>query len=402
VVTVSAGTKKDAVSGSGFVASADGHIITNAHVITTSPDADAAADVRPLEDVYVRFADGNSLPARIVGYDLFDDIGVLKVDPARADLHPLAFGRAADLEVGEPLAVIGSPFGKRQEQSLSVGVVSAVGRSLLAPSVSFETPGAFQTDAAINHGNSGGPVFDARGRVVGVAAQIESTGGGGEGVGFAIPAEAAERSLRALVAGRAVAYAWLGVSTVPVSAELARRFDLPTTAGLLVDTLTSGGPAADAGLRAGRRSEAFQDDALPLHPDGDILTAFNGTPLATTDDLGRAVATARPGTAPSSTSIGTGSDGRSPCASARGRRTSATDPRRIAAPGPGWGTARVAPVRSADARGRRDDAGAHASAPRRGLQSRPGRLRAREVGRSARRGGGGLVTALSGSCRRTT
>jgi S1-C subfamily serine protease len=295
VVTVSAGTKKDAVSGSGFVASADGHIITNAHVITTSPDADAAADVRPLEDVYVRFADGNSLPARIVGYDLFDDIGVLKVDPARADLHPLVFGRAADLEVGEPLAVIGSPFGKRQEQSLSVGVVSAVGRSLLAPSVSFETPGAFQTDAAINHGNSGGPVFDARGRVVGVAAQIESTGGGGEGVGFAIPAEAAERSLRDLVAGRAVAYAWLGVSTVPVSAELARRFDLPTTAGLLVDTLTSGGPAADAGLRAGRRSEAFQDDALPLHPDGDILTAFNGTPLATTDDLGRAVATARPG-----------------------------------------------------------------------------------------------------------
>jgi S1-C subfamily serine protease len=294
VVTISAEVGGEAVTGSGFVASADGLIVTNAHVVTTSPDAQTAADVEAGRRIYARFANGNSLPARIVGWDLFDDVAVLRVQP-RERLHALRFGDPAGLEVGAPLAVIGSPFGRDQEQSLSVGVVSALDRSILPPAVDFETPGVIQTDAAINHGNSGGPVFDARGRVVGVAAQIESTGGGGEGVGFAIPADAVQRSLRDLVTRGKVDYAWLGVATQPISPELARQFALPVTRGLLVDRVEPGGPAARAGLSAGRRTAEFQDEPDPIHPDGDILVAIDGEALRTADDLARAVAANRPG-----------------------------------------------------------------------------------------------------------
>ena len=133
--------------------------------------------------------------------------------------------------------------------------MSALDRSIRPPAVGFETPGVIQTDAAINHGNSGGPVFDGRGRVVGVAAQIESTGGGGEGVGFAVPAHLAENSLQEIVASGSVRYAWLGVATTPITANLAEEFDLASEAGLLVEQVTAGGPAArPACARARRRS----------------------------------------------------------------------------------------------------------------------------------------------------
>ncbi len=294
VVTVTASFGADSVSGSGFVVSTKGLLLTNAHVVTSSPDARTAADVKKARRVFVRFADGNSLPATIVGYDLFDDIAVLRVDPRREPLVALVFGPSAPLQVGDPLAVIGSPFGKDQAESLSVGVVSALGREIQAPAVSFSTPNAIQTDAAINHGNSGGPVFDARGRVVGVAAQIESTGGGGEGVGFAIPSEAAQRSLAEIVSSGSVRYAWLGVSTEPVTRELARQFHLAVTSGLLVDGVSSGGPAERAGLSAGRRTAVFQD-AGTVHPDGDIIVSVAGRPIRSSTDLSVAVAAWSPG-----------------------------------------------------------------------------------------------------------
>jgi S1-C subfamily serine protease len=299
VVTIDATVPGSEVTGSGFVVSATGDIITNAHVVTNSPDPDVRrpSDVRPGSSVYVLFQDGNSLPAKIVGYDLYDDIAVVHVDPRREPLTVLTFGSAASLSVGDPLAVIGSPFGADQEQSLSTGVVSGLGREIDPPAhIPFKTPGAIQTDAAITHGNSGGPVFDAKGRVVGVAAQISTSGGGGEGVGFAIPAEAAQRSYQELVRTGKVQYAWLGVSTYPVSRELARQFGLPVMTGLLVDGVTAGGPAAAAGLSAGRRTAAFQD-AGPIHPDGDIIVAFDGHRVRTSGDLTTLVALSPPGKA---------------------------------------------------------------------------------------------------------
>jgi S1-C subfamily serine protease len=298
VVTIAASVGQSTITGSGFVADAAGHIVTNAHVITSSPDVQQRGgkpdEVRPLPSIYVKFQDGNSLPARVVGFDLFDDVGVLAVDPSLARLVPLQFGSTRSLAVGDPVAVMGSPFSADLAQSLSVGVVSALGRSIQPPVVSFATPGAIQTDAAINHGNSGGPMFDAAGRVVGVAAQIESTGGGGEGVGFAIPAEAAQRSLRQLLQHGSVRYAWLGVSTRPVTTELARTFRLPVTSGLLVDALTAGGPAARGGLRAGARGVVFQDGGV-IHPDGDIIVAVNGQRVRTQSDLSVLIVRADPG-----------------------------------------------------------------------------------------------------------
>jgi S1-C subfamily serine protease len=295
VVTINAIVEGEAVSGSGFVVSKDGHVITNAHVITNSPTARGAAAVRAADQVFVRFADGNSVPAKVVGFDLFDDIGVVKVNPADEPLTVLKFGDEGSLTVGDPVAVIGSPFGEDQAQSLSIGVVSALDRTIRPPAVGFETPGVIQTDAAINHGNSGGPVFDARGRVVGVAAQIESTGGGGEGVGFAVPAHLAERSLTEIVASGTVRYAWLGVATTPVTRDLAREFDLAAERGLLVEQVTAGGPAGRAGLRAGDRTARYQTEPEPLHPNGDIITAIDGKAVAQQQDLTRLLGSARPG-----------------------------------------------------------------------------------------------------------
>jgi 2-alkenal reductase len=295
VVTIDATVAGSEVTGSGFVVSPRGDIVTSAHVVTNSPDAPRAADVRAASSLYVLFQDGNSLPARLVGYDLFDDIAVIRVDPHLQPLTVASFGTTHSLHVGDPLAVIGSPFGSQQEQSLSVGVVSGLGREIDPPAnIPFRTPGAIQTDAAITHGNSGGPVFDVHGRVVGVAAQISTQSGGGEGVGFAIPAEAAARSYRDLVRTGKVAYAWLGVKTYQVTRELARQFHLPVITGLLVDGVTAGGPAEAAGLTTGQKRAAFQDAGM-VHVAGDIIVAFDGHPVRTAPDLTALVALSPPG-----------------------------------------------------------------------------------------------------------
>jgi S1-C subfamily serine protease len=297
VVTVSAVVGGDPVDGSGFVVSADGHVITNAHVVTDSPDhgSDATGKVRAGRDFFVHFQDGNTVPAKLVGFDLFDDIAVLKIDPTREPLTVLQFGRARDLKVGDQLAVIGSPFGEAQQESLSTGVVAALNREIDAPATDFTTPGVIQTDAAINHGNSGGPVLDRDGHVVGVAAQIltEPNNDAWTGIGFAVPAESVQRSFRELVATGKVPYAWLGVATRPVNKELARTFKLPIDHGLLVNSVTPDGPAATAGLTSGSRTANFQDGGV-VHPDADILVAFNGQPVTASPDLGALVALAEP------------------------------------------------------------------------------------------------------------
>ena len=298
VVTIAASVGQSTITGSGFVADAAGHIVTNAHVITSSPDVQERGG-SPTRSARCRASTSSSRTATRCRHASSastcstTSASWPSIRPWRR-LVPLQFGSTRSLAVGDPVAVMGSPFSADLAQSLSVGVVSALGRSIQPPVVSFATPGAIQTDAAINHGNSGGPMFDAAGRVVGVAAQIESTSGGGEGVGFAIPAEAAQRSLRQLLQHGSVRYAWLGVSTRPVTTELARTFRLPVTSGLLVDALTAGGPAARGGLRAGARGVVFQDGGV-IHPDGDIIVAVNGQPVRTQSDLSVLIVRADPG-----------------------------------------------------------------------------------------------------------
>jgi S1-C subfamily serine protease len=214
----------------------------------------------------------------------------LKVDPDGLTLRPLPFGSTRDLRVGAAVAAIGSPFG--EEQSLSVGVISALDRSIQSLT-GFATTGAIQTDAAINHGNSGGPLLDGRGRVLGINAQIQTSTGDGSGVGFAVPADTVRRSLAQLRRDGRARYAYLGVGSVAVYPQLARRFDLAVSSGAWIQEVTPGGPADDAGVRGGRGAERFQERAYSTG--GDVVTAMQGTPIREESDLAKVLLRYKPG-----------------------------------------------------------------------------------------------------------
>jgi S1-C subfamily serine protease len=275
--------------GSGFLVDADGYIATNAHVITN--DSGTAA-----QQVYAEFADGNRLPARIVGTDPDSDIGLVKVDPSKlrgpgAKVQPLPFGSTSELRVGDPVVAIGSPFG--EQQSLSTGVVSALNRDIESLT-NFAIGNAIQTDAAINHGNSGGPLLDGAGKVIGVNSQIRSTGGGGEGVGFAIPVETVKRSVAQLRAKGRVDYAYLGISSVTLYPQLAQRLGLNVLNGALVDRTVAGGPAAKAGLHGADSHITFQ--GIPKIPvGGDVIVAVDGKKLGGAQDVSDLIGVHSPG-----------------------------------------------------------------------------------------------------------
>jgi S1-C subfamily serine protease len=262
--------------GSGFVLDGRGYVATNAHVVTTG----AGAGSERAEDVFVEFSDGNRVPAEIVGDDPNADVALLKVDPRGLELTPLPLGDSEHIRVGEPVAAIGSPFG--EEQSLSIGVISAVNRNIESLT-RFQIGNAVQTDAAINPGNSGGPLLDARGRVLGINAQIKSQSGGGEGVGFAIPVDAVRRSLRELRADGQVDYGYLGVSTLVLWPQLAERLDVDVPSGALIREVEADSPAEEAGLRGGEDEIEFQ--ATPVPMGGDVIVAVDGRRLTRRDDL---------------------------------------------------------------------------------------------------------------------
>lgn len=272
--------------GSGFVISESGEIVTNAHVVTDGE----GRDLERAEDVYVQFADGNQVPARIVGEDPNADIALLRVQRGGLTLRPLSFGASREVRVGAPVAAIGSPYG--EPQSLSVGIISGVDRSIDSLT-GFTISGAIQTDAAINRGNSGGPLVDARARVLGVNSQIRSTGGGGEGVGFAVPVDTVRRSVTALRREGNVAYAYLGVETAAVYPQLAKRFDLGTSSGAWVQAVSEGGPADDDGLRGGDDRERFQASTFDVG--GDVIVRLNGRTVRDPDDLSEALQATAPG-----------------------------------------------------------------------------------------------------------
>jgi S1-C subfamily serine protease len=272
--------KEGAGQGSGFVVNAGGEIATNAHVIT-SGEGNA---VRKAEKVFVRFPDGNQVPASIVGYDPFADVGLIKVSPAGLRLRPLPLGSVERVKVGAPVAAIGSPFG--EEQSLSVGIVSATDRSIQSLT-GFQTSGAIQTDAAINQGNSGGPLLDAGGSVLGINSQIRTQSGDGTGVGFAVPVDTVKRSLDQLRKEGKVHYAYLGVSSQQIYPQLAERFKLPVKQGVWVQEVVPDGPADKAGISAGHDTQRFQEQ--PFQVGGDIITAVNGHEVQLANDLSRAL-----------------------------------------------------------------------------------------------------------------
>ena len=272
--------------GSGFVIDGKGEIATNAHVVLQNESRSSAR----AREVYVQFADGNQLRARIVGTDANADAALLRIDGGGVTLRPLPLGSSARLRVVEPVVAMGSPFGERQ--SLSVGVISGLDRTIQSLT-RFQISGAVQTDAAINRGISGGPLLDARGRVVGINAQTSPDGAGGSGVGFAVPIDLVKRSLTQLRAEGRAKYAFVGVSTVPLYPQLARRLGLPVTRGALVQEVVGGGPAEDAGIRPGKQRIRFQGQ--PYRAGGDVIVSVAGEPIRRESDVGRILATHAPG-----------------------------------------------------------------------------------------------------------
>jgi S1-C subfamily serine protease len=270
--------------GSGFVVSSKGYVVTNSHVITTAGDSSVA---QPADRVYVEFQDHDRVEATIVGWDVFDDVGLLKVRPAAHALAPVPLGDSATVTVGEPVAAIGSPFGN--ENSLAVGVVSATKRSVGSLTSGFNLVDAIQTDAPINHGNSGGPLFDARGRVIGITAQIRSTSGNGEGVGFAVAINSVKRTIKQLVEDGSVSYAYVGVKTEDLTPSLAKRFGYAVDRGAVITSVVGRGPGAKAGLRGGSGIE--QVLGIEFVPGGDVIVAIQGQPVRSSEDVVRIVTT---------------------------------------------------------------------------------------------------------------
>jgi putative serine protease PepD len=253
VVSVEAQTGAGGATGSGFVLDRDGYVLTNDHVV------DGADSVR------VRFEEGGPVSARVVGADASTDLALLKVDPSDHKLTPLALGSSNALKVGQPAIAIGSPF--RLQGTLTTGVISAVGRSITAPN-NFPIDNVIQTDAAINPGNSGGPLLDGNGRVVGVNAQIATSTGANDGVGFAIPIDTAKQVVPQLKSGHEIKRPYLGVSTS----------DSETSTGAVVGGVVPGGPADDAGMRL-----------------GDRIVGVGGRTISRADDVAAAVVAHKPG-----------------------------------------------------------------------------------------------------------
>lgn len=264
--------------GSGFVIDAKGHILTNAHVV--EDQGQRASEV----DVVFKADDGTSerVGAELLGLDLESDVAVLKVDPADVEggLQPLSLGDSEAVTVGEPVVAIGNPLGF--DFSVTTGVVSAVDRSLESPAGTI-IPNGIQTDAAINQGNSGGPLINGAGEVIGINEQIVSQSGGNQGLGFAVPINTAIRSFEQIEEFGEVRYAWLGIQGQTITSDMSQAFGLPVDSGVLVAAVVPDSPADEAGVRGGDRQETVQGQTFIVG--GDIITKINGKDVPSMEEL---------------------------------------------------------------------------------------------------------------------
>ncbi len=274
--------------GSGFVLDEEGEIVTNAHVVTEESGQEGGR--KPASEVFVEFPNRNVLEAQIVGFDPFADVALLRVEKPSFALHPLELGDDSELQVGEPVAAIGSPFG--EQRSLSVGVVSATHRSVKSLT-QFQISGAIQTDASINPGNSGGPLLEADAKVIGINQQIETSSGANDGVGFAVPVSAVRRSIAQLREDGTAEYPYVGVSTEPLYPQLAEKLGLDAEFGALVAKVVPGGPADEAGLKGADGTIRFQ--AAEYETGGDLIVAIDGEAVTEPESLIEAIAAKKPG-----------------------------------------------------------------------------------------------------------
>lgn len=259
--------------GSGFLVDDQGHIVTNNHVVEDGVG------------FQVRFADGSISEAKLVGRDPGADLAVLKVSELPNEAQPLSLADSQSVEVGQTAIAIGNPFGLRN--TLTVGVISGLGRSLSGPTSGdggrFRIPNVIQTDAAVNPGNSGGPLLNIRGEVIGVNTAIRSLSGTFEGISYAVPSAAVSRIIPALISAGHYDHPWIGVSMRDIDPLLSKHFSLPVRQGVLVTEVLRGSPADKASLRGGTDTGEYAGLNVPYN--GDIIIAINGKSVRDSDEL---------------------------------------------------------------------------------------------------------------------
>jgi putative serine protease PepD len=270
------GEQEQKAQGSGFVVDSKGDIVTNEHVV------DGA------KSVSIRFWNGDTYKATVVGSDKSTDLAVVKVDAPSSILHPLTVGDSSVLQVGDGVVAIGSPFGL--EETVTSGIVSALHRSMQAPN-RFTINDSIQTDAAINHGNSGGPLLNSSGEVVGVNAQIAGDTGANVGIGFAIPSNTVKKISSQLIDSGKVEHAYLGVQVQTIPGTVASQLNI--VEGVELTKVLNGKPADKAGLRASTGEKTVDGDVYATG--GDVITAVDGQKVTTSEELQRAVDAKKPG-----------------------------------------------------------------------------------------------------------
>ncbi|MBN1286606.1 MAG: trypsin-like peptidase domain-containing protein [Anaerolineae bacterium] len=280
VVNIDIGVGDEAIEvrgGSGFVYDAEGHIVTNYHVV------DQAVDIR------VTFYDGQVSGAEPVAVDSYSDLAVIRVDTLPEGIYPITLGTSYDLRVGQRVAAIGNPFGL--SGTMTIGIISALGRSLPSQQLvtgtasGYSNPDIIQTDAEVNPGNSGGPLLNLRGEVIGVNTAIRTETGSFQGIAFAVPIDTVKYVIPQLIEKGYADYAWLGVESTSLFtvAEMAEPLGLSVGYGVMVTRAIPSGPADQAGIRGGNRDEIIS--GLSVRAGGDIIIAINGETVRDMDDL---------------------------------------------------------------------------------------------------------------------
>jgi S1-C subfamily serine protease len=265
-------------AGSGFVIDARGYILTNYHVVEGA------------QSIEVVLGDQSRYPAKFIGADQRNDVALVKIEPKGKALVALALGDSGSLQVGQKVLAIGNPFGF--QSTLTTGVVSALGRTVQTSQTTFIDE-AVQTDAAINRGNSGGPLINSRGEVIGINSAIYTPSGTTAGIGFAIPINTAKNIATDLMTDGRVHRAFLGVETLPIGGWLSEALDLPVKEGLLVERATKGGPAAAAGIQGGNRVAEAGMRRIAIG--GDVIVAIDSQKVASQLDVNLALNHKRPG-----------------------------------------------------------------------------------------------------------
>jgi len=260
-------------TGTGIIIDADGRILTNYHV------------VQGAESIEVRFDDGSTASATLLGSDPANDLAVIEADASGEELTPAELGNSDSLRVGDIVLAIGNPF--NLEGTLTQGVVSAIDRTYSTGANTRPIREMIQTDAAVNPGNSGGPLLNCRGQVIGINTLLENPTGENVNVGvaFAVASNTAERSLQAMIAGQTVSHPWLGIAGVDLSPAVAEEAGVDATEGVYVTLVSDGGPADQAGLQAAFQSANAASASDAIQPGGDVILAVDGANVASIDEL---------------------------------------------------------------------------------------------------------------------